>query len=296
MNKVILANFAATISSLSAGISIVATRFVIFETDPISLAFYRYFIASICLLPCLILGLKKQHISIHHIFPIIILGILLYTLFPWFFSASLKYTTAAYGAIALATMPIFTLIISCLLKNEKLTKTKAIGVALAFLGVTIVASQSPMGSAANSNNFLGIFLMLASALCAAIYSNLSKPLIIIYGPVLFTALSITAGMFILFPFACFGDTFSITPEFSKAGWIAVLFLGAIGGALQFTGYTWALKWLTPPQAAIYLTLTPISAIILAYPIVNEQITLDIVIGLVFVIVAIFVLNFTRIKK
>ena len=62
MNKVVLANIAAAISALSAGLSIVATRFIINETDPISLAFFRYFIATIFLLPILYLGLRKQRV------------------------------------------------------------------------------------------------------------------------------------------------------------------------------------------------------------------------------------------
>jgi drug/metabolite transporter (DMT)-like permease len=53
MNKVTMANIGAAGASLIAGISIVATRFVIVETDPMSLAFFRYLIAFFCLLPFL---------------------------------------------------------------------------------------------------------------------------------------------------------------------------------------------------------------------------------------------------
>ena len=296
MNKVILANIAAAISSLSAGISIVATRVIIYETDPISLAFFRYFIAATCLFPILYLGLRKQQIALKHIVPITMLGLLLYTLFPWGFSASLKYTTAAYGAIALSTMPIFTLIISCLFRKEALTKAKIIGVALAFLGVTIALSQSWMGYSLGEDDFLGILLMLASALCAAIYSTFSRPLLIIYGPILFTAMSITAGMLLLAPIAHSMDTFSMLPAFTPVGWIALIFLGAIGGALQFTAYTWALNWLTPTRTAIYLTLTPISAIILAYPLLGENVKIEAIVGLIFVLTAVFLLNRARLRS
>ena len=296
MNKVILANIAAAISALSAGISIVATRFIISETDPISLAFFRYFIATIFLLPILYLGLRKQRIAITHVFPIIILGTLLYTLFPWAFSASLKYTTVANGAIVLATMPIFTLIISCLFKKETLTKTKVVGVGLAFLGVTIAVSHSWLGRPLSEDNLLGILLMLASSLCAAIYSTFSRPLLVLYGPILFTALAITAGMLLLSPIAQTVGTFSNLPTFSTMGWVSLIFLGAIGGALQFTAYTWALTWLTPTRTAIYLTLTPISAIILAYPLLDENITLEVLAGLAVVLAAIFLLNRARLKQ
>jgi drug/metabolite transporter (DMT)-like permease len=296
MNKTILANIAAAFSALSAGASIVVTRFVIHETNPVSLAFLRYLIATICLLPILYLGLRKRPITVSHILPIIILGSLLYTFFPWGFSASLKYTTSAYGAIALSTMPIFTLIIASIFKKEVLTKAKIVGVGFAFLGVTIAVSRSLFGTTLGENDLLGIFLMLASSLCAAVYSTFSKSLILIYGPILFTAMSITVGMLLLSPIAHSVNTFSIFPEFSKMGWISIIFLGAIGGALQFTGYTWALARLTPTRTAIYLTLTPIFAVILAYPLLGESITQEATVGLILVLTAVFILNRARIEK
>ena len=53
MNKIVLAHVAAATSALSAGGAVVATRFVIGETDALSLVFYRYVIAVICLAPML---------------------------------------------------------------------------------------------------------------------------------------------------------------------------------------------------------------------------------------------------
>jgi drug/metabolite transporter (DMT)-like permease len=80
------------------------------------------------------------------------------------------------------------------------------------------------------------------------------------------------------------------------GWISLIFLGTIGGALQFTTYTWALTKLTPTRAAIYLTLTPISAIILAYPLLSENITFEVLAGLIVVLAAVLLLNRAQLKQ
>ena len=137
--------------------------------------------------------------------------------------------------------------------------------------------------------------MLLAGVCAAVYSTFSKSLILIYGPILFTAMSITIGMLLLYPIAYNFDTFSHLPTFSGAGWISLIFLGIIGGAFQFAAYTWALVWLTPTRTAIYLTLTPICAIILAFALLDEKITSEVLIGLGFVLTAIFTLNHARTK-
>ena len=48
------AMLAASLASICFGASVVATRFVVVQTDPASLAFLRYLIASCCLLPVLL--------------------------------------------------------------------------------------------------------------------------------------------------------------------------------------------------------------------------------------------------
>jgi hypothetical protein len=54
-NRVLLANAAAAAASLSAGASVVATRLVVGESDPGTLAFYRYVVGVACLVPVLYL-------------------------------------------------------------------------------------------------------------------------------------------------------------------------------------------------------------------------------------------------
>ena len=293
MNNVILANCAAAVASLSAGASIVATRFVVGDLEPLSLAFYRYLVASICLIPILMWGFTRFKIKKYDIIPIISLGSLLYALFPWLFSLSLFYTSAAFGAIGLATLPIITLIVAFFFKRELLNTLKIMGVLLAFIGVVIAVSQSLDNSESNQNHILGIVLMVCAATVASIYSIFCKRYIMDYGPVFFSALSMLTGMLILFPFVWLMRDLSIITSLDYYSWISLIFLGIIGGAFQFTAYTWALKWLTPTRATVYLTLNPISAIFIAYPVLGETITTSALIGLVCVLSAIFLVNYAR---
>lgn len=47
--------------------------------------------------------------------------------------------------------------------------------------------------------------------------------------------------------------------FSYKGWLIVLFLGTVAGVLQFSLFMWALRWLPPTTAVLYLMLNPITA-------------------------------------
>ena len=114
MNKSLLAHFAAATAALSAGTALVATRYVVGETDPISLAFYRYFIGAVCFLPLLFFVWPKHRVSATDFGKIALLGILAFCLFTLGFNASLEYIPAARGAVGLATVPIQTLIIAAI--------------------------------------------------------------------------------------------------------------------------------------------------------------------------------------
>jgi len=112
MNKILLAHAAAATAALSAGTAVVATRFVIGETDPISLVFYRYLISIICFVPVLPALWPRDGLNASEYVRIATFGILFFVLFPWAFNASLQHNPAARGAVGLATIPIQTLLVA----------------------------------------------------------------------------------------------------------------------------------------------------------------------------------------
>jgi drug/metabolite transporter (DMT)-like permease len=289
MHTYTLANLAAAAAALSAGASVVATRLVVGETDPVTLAFYRYVIAACCLAPMLFVRWPRVGVPVRDLAALAALGALFFGFFPWAFSASLYYTTAARGAIGLATIPIQTLLVAVCFGREALTRTKILSVSLACAGIVVA-----IGSAAlhirGVDSLMGDALMLLGALCAAVYSVFSRPVLQRYDALFVTAAAMGCGAFTLFPLAAMSGAVTAVPAFTSHGWCALLFLGTMGGAMQFALFTWALRWLPSSRTVIYLTLTPISAMLLAALLLGEAITLMLLIGLGLVLSGIFVAN------
>jgi drug/metabolite transporter (DMT)-like permease len=209
--------------------------------------------------------------------------------FPWAFSAALQYTTAARGAIGVATIPIQTLILAVLFGREKMTGRKLLSVALAFIGIAIVFGPAAFGGESSSYIF-GDGLMLLGAFSAAIYSVFGRPLFGKHGPMFVMALAVVFGLLALLVLAITSGAVTGLPHFDAKGWIAVILLGTVGAAIQFSLFTWALRWLPSSRVVIYLTLNPISAILLASLILGEAVTTILIAGLVFVIAGIVVAN------
>ncbi len=292
MNNSTLANLAAATAALSAGASVVATRLVIGETDPVTLAFYRYVIATCCLAPVLFVQWPRSGIPMRDLGTIVLLGALFFGLFPWAFSASLNYTTAARGAIGLATLPIQTLLVAVFFGREVLTGAKMLSVSLAFAGI-VVAFGSAALNINRADYLMGDGLMLLGVLGAAIYSVFSRPILQRYNSLFVTAAGMVFGVLTLLPLAAMGGAVTSVPAFTPNGWFAILFLGTMGGAIQFALFTCALRWLPPSRVVIYLTLNPISAMFLAAVLLGEAITSFLIMGLALVLSGILFANRPR---
>jgi drug/metabolite transporter (DMT)-like permease len=289
MNKLLLANLAAATAALSAGAAVVATRIVVGETDPVTLSFYRYVIAGLCMAPVLVLAWPRDGLTWPEVGKIALLGVLFFGIFPWAFSASLQYTTAARGAIGLATIPIQTLIIAVLFGREKLSRNKLLSVGLGFVGIAVVFGPAALTVSGNSY-LLGDSLMLLGAFSAALYSVFGRATLARHGALFVAAFGMVFGVLALMPLAAAQGTVTALPDFSPNGWIALIFLGTIGGAIQFSLFMWALRWLPPSRTVIYLTLNPVTAIMLGSLILSEAVTAQMLIGLALVLSGIFLAN------
>jgi drug/metabolite transporter (DMT)-like permease len=212
--------------------------------------------------------------------PIAGLGLLFFALFPVLFNASLIYTTAARGSLALSTLPVLTMLVAAMLNAERLTRWKTAGVIVATGGVA-VALVSNLGDAP-PGAWRGDLLMIAAALCMALYSVWSKPLTKTYGTIVYTAIAMSFGATALVCLAWLRGGFAATAAFGPVEWSAVGFLGIFGGAATFLLWSYALERTTPTRVAISVTVNPIVSATFAAYALGEPITINLVLGLLLV--------------
>ena len=287
MNKIALAHAAAAAAAVSAGSAVVATRFVIGETDPLALVFYRYVISIICFAPVMPLLWPKKRLAAAEYGKIAAFGILFFVLFPWAFNAALHYNPAARGAIGLATIPIQTLLVAAAFGREKLTGAKMTGVAVAFCGIVVAFGAAAFGNG-NAGSLKGDGLMLLGVLCAAIYSVFGRATLMKHGALFVTAMGMVFAVAALAPVIAIEQGGLALPVFTPKGWIAVIFLGSIAGAGQFSLFMWALRWLPPTTTVLYLTLNPIAAMVLGILVLGEHLTIELVAGMALVLTGIVI--------
>lgn len=274
---------AAMLSSAFGGSSIGATRFVRHAVDPLAIGAFRFGLGFLFLLPAALLQGDKW--PARNDWPGVAgLGLLFFGLFPILFNASLIFTTAARGALALSTLPLLTMVAAAALRVEPLTARKSAGVLIATLGVA-VALLSSLGSAP-AGAWRGDALMVGAAFCMALYNVWSRPFIRRSGPLPFTALGMSVGALLLVTLALLRGSFAPVAAFEMPQWLAVFYLGLFGAAVTFYLWAFALGRTTPTRVAISVTVNPIAAGLVGAVLLDEPIGWNLVAGLAAVLAGI----------
>jgi drug/metabolite transporter (DMT)-like permease len=276
---------AAVLSSGFGGTAIGATRYLVHSIDPLAIGAFRFGIGFWFLLPLALMKGEKWPAR-RDWRGVAGLGALYFALFPVLFNASLIFTTAARGALALSTLPLLTMLVGAALGREALTMRKTIGVLIAMCGVAL-ALLSGLASAP-AGAWRGDLLMVAAALCMAFYSIWSKPYISRSGPISFTATAMGVGALCLILISLWRGSFAPVAAFGLPQWGAAFYLGAFGAALTFYLWSFALERTTPTRVAISVTVNPITASLVGAVLLGEPVSVNLAAGIVTVFAGIWI--------
>jgi drug/metabolite transporter (DMT)-like permease len=222
-----------------------------------------------------------------------VLGLCFFGLFFVLYNIAIGFTTAARASLALATLPLHTMVVGALLGIEPLTLRKSTGVGVAVLGV--IAALASGLSSAPLGAWRGELIMTAAVLCMAFYNVWSRPFIQRSSALGFLTVGMGAGAAALILVGSLTGSVAVLSSFGAHQWIAGVYLGVGGGALAFILWVMALERATPTRVASTMTVNPIAAGLLATQLVGEPITINLILGLVAVFVGIWIAT-TEVRK
>ncbi len=273
MRRDFAANAGAFIAAILFGASVVAVRVAVREIPPLTLAILRFGQGGLLLLLLLLIGardlLRIRGRDVPYLF---LLGVVFFTIFPVTFNTSLRLTEASRGALMLATMPLWSVLLARAAKKERLSTRQMCGVLLTFAGVGVVLAERGLTFADTGLSLAGDGLMLVTALCGAVYGVLAKRMLTRYKAMTVTAYTMIFGTLLLVPAVFFEDPFSAMARMGTDTLLLVLFLGIFGGAIGYFLWTFALTRLSPTQVAVYVNLNPMIATLLGATLLAEKLT------------------------
>jgi drug/metabolite transporter (DMT)-like permease len=264
-------------------------RVAVEDIPPLDLAVLRFAQGAIVLLLVLALRAPEQLKVDRADLPLLaLLGAIFFSAFPLAFNTALRFTEASRGAIVLATMPVWSIILGRLFVRERLRAGQIAGVVLSMAGVGLAVGNASVG-AGTRDALIGDSLMLLTAFLGALYGVLAQRALTRYPPLTVTTYAMVIGTFLLLPAALPGGLAGAT-LFNESNFELVLFLGIFGGAIAFFLWTSALSRLSPTRVAVYINLNPMVAALLGILLLSERADAAFFIGFIAVVAGVFMVN------
>lgn len=253
------------------GINFPASKIIVGKMDPILWSNIRFFLAGVGMLFFTLL-LRRKHPKLDRDFliPVAVLSIFGMALGQGLFLVGLRYTTSINSAILITCIPILTLLIVVIRKQEELSFNKLVGFVMSFMGVILMRDITSFKL--GNETLWGDLLVFLAALCFAVYLSYGKKFFMKFDNMwsttwMFFISSMAMG---IFNFGKFSSIMSVeySPLFISCACFSII------GATLLTYFlnNWALKRAPSGSVAIFIYLQPVVAGLIGYFFLKEVIT------------------------
>ncbi|HRG61079.1 MAG TPA: DMT family transporter [Aliarcobacter cryaerophilus] len=267
----------AIISAICYGMNPLGALFLYEEGLNVnSVIFYRFIFASILLAIFMIIKKDSFYLKFKEIILLALLG-LLFGISAISLFNSFLYMDAGLASTVLFIYPIFVAIIMALFFKEKNSIITILSIVFAFIGVVLLYESD----GANVSNF-GIFLVIVSSLCYAIYIVIINQYLkisalkVTFYSMLFCTITILIHSF-------FDSSLNIMPLVNFNMWFYTIFLALVPTIISLLFLIKAIQLIGSTSASILGALEPLTAVLIGVYVFNEKITFWLVIGIVFIL-------------
>ena len=173
----------------------------------------------------------------------------------------LSLTSPINATIELTTMPIFTLILSALILNERITPRRALGIVMGFTGAVLLITRTTSGASGHPTDFRGDILILISQVGYAFYLTYFSGVIRKYDAFTFNKWTFTFASIMIMPF--------VAPHIAQIDWAAmsartateIIYIVAAATFFTFLLVVWAQRRLMPTTVSSYNYVQPFVAVV-----------------------------------
>lgn len=261
---------AAALTGVLVGAAMVSTRVVSADATAETLAFLRYAIGLMFLVPT-VLRRRPMHFPARDLCAIAGLGILQFAILMLLMNYALARLPAATCALVFSTVPLLTMCLGIGSGRERFSGSRLAGIGVAVAGIFVLLAPSAASAREAYDAWAWAALLGATflgAACSLLYRPYLKRYPTLYVSVyaMFVSVAFLAGV-------CLASGSPLVPHLSAVQWANVLFIGLASG-LGYFCLLWALSRLDASRVMAFQTLAPVTAVIIellsnAYPVTGR---------------------------
>lgn len=203
---------------------------------------------------------------------------------------ALDYTTVARASILFYTMPFWVAIgAHILIPGERITRLKTLGLLFALAGVVLTLSDSSAESAALERSYLGDFFCLIAAAAWAVIAILVRTTKLqSSSPEMQLLYQLAVSAPILIVGASIGGEFLREP--TPLIWSIFAFQVVVVVSIGFLTWFWVLSVYPVANMAVFSFLAPVFGVFFGWLILDEQITISLILALLLIALGIALVN------
>jgi drug/metabolite transporter (DMT)-like permease len=196
---------------------------------------------------------------------IVTIGVLWFGVYNVALNAGEQHVDAGTAVMLIQVSPVLVALLAATFLHERFTVYLAVGLALAFSGVALIATAS--GDENGDRSVLGVLLCLLSAVVYSVSLVLQKPLVAKLPAIHVTWLACTVGAVVCLPFA--GQLVDDTRAASASDVWWVVYLGVFPTAIAFTTFAYALRTMSASSLGVTTYLVPPITIVMGWLLLDE---------------------------
>lgn len=265
--------------------------------DPFPLAFLRFSVASLVILPYFVKEkIKNPSQLVKDMLPVALLSSANICLFY----IGLQKTTSNASSIIYTASPLIVAALSPFVLREVLSVRKIAGITLGFIGVLIILIAPVMEQKQIlSGDITGNFIILGAAFTWAFYTLGSRHLIhkkqysplAVSSSAIFVSTVVFGFLTVALPHRDF-----IVPLFTAKNFLLVLHLAIIVTVVTYLLYAWATKYATAATVSLTNYIQPVFSIFLGIVILGEPLTIGFIVGALLVFAGTLLATSTRLAS
>jgi drug/metabolite transporter (DMT)-like permease len=183
----------------------------------------------------------------------IVSGLCGFTFYNLLYVVGLSHTSAFSAAILVSLAPIFILMISAAFGMERVGALQWAGVALSFLGVAVFIGDKLLAGEPAAGDLLN----LVAALCFALYTLTTRPLVLRYGPETTTAWAVLFGLVAVIPFTAGAALDEQWSALTGLEWFSIAYAAIVSVMIGYSLWGWAIARAGAGRSVPYLFLIPV---------------------------------------
>ena len=261
------------------GGTFIAGRIVAATVSPFSAAFLRFAIAGTCLLAITLSREKRlPPLRGHQITGVILLGMTGIFAYNSFFFAGLATIQASRASLIIACNPVLITVLSALIFGERLGSLRLVGTLMSVTGAIVVVTRGELAQIWEGGIGAGELMIFGCVASWVAYSLIGKVLLKGLSPLTTVTYAALCGMLMLLPAALYSGLAADLVACRLKDWLSLAYLGLLGTVVGFVWYYQGIMRIGAGPASLFINFVPVSAIVMAYLILDEPVTASLVAG------------------